>query len=146
MLSALKNLFDKPADSTEESIEHQLQRAAAALLVELIHADHQVQEGELNSLRLAVQQALTLSENEVDDIINMATVAARDATSLYEFTRLINDHYKPEQKCTLIKSMWRIAYADGNLDKYEEHLIRNVADLIYVPHRDFIRLKIEAKG
>lgn len=146
MLSALKNLFDKPVDNAEDSVDHQLRRAAAALLVELVHADHQIQEDELNSLRLAVGQALSLSEDEVDSIVDMATAAARDATSLYEFTRLINDHYSPEQKCTLVESMWRIAYADGNLDKYEEHLIRNVSDLIYVPHRDFIRLKIEAKS
>ncbi len=145
MLNALKNLFNKPIDSAGDSVEHQLSLAAAALLVELVYADHQVQEGELASLSLAVQQALNLSEHEVDSIIELATIAARDATSLYEFTRLINDHYSSKQKNTLIESMWRIAYADGNLDKYEEHLIRNVADLIYVPHRDFIRLKKKAK-
>lgn len=144
MLSVLKNLFGNPEDSAGGNIEHQLQRAATALLVELVHADHQVEDSELDSLRSAVQQALQLGEEEVKDIVDMATTAAREATSLYEFTRLINDHYSAEQKYTLVESMWRIAYADGNLDKYEEHLIRNVSELIYVPHRDFIRLKIKA--
>lgn len=145
MLSALKNLFNMPEESAQGNREHQLKCAAAALLVELVHADHHVAEVELISLSHAVQKALDLAESEVDNILEMATEAAKEATSLYEFTRLINAHYSPEQKCQLIESMWRIAYADGDLDKYEEHLIRNVSDLIYVPHRDFIRLKMLAK-
>tara|TARA_B110000438_G_C15381535_1_gene464980 strand:- start:73 stop:516 length:444 start_codon:yes stop_codon:yes gene_type:complete len=146
MLDALKNLFVKPVKNIEESVEHQLRLAAAALLIELVYADDEVAESELASLRLAVQQALGLSKDEVDGIVELASIAARDSISLYEFTRLINDHYSQEQKATLIESMWRIAYADGDLDKYEEHMIRNVANLIYVPHRDFIRLKKKAAG
>ncbi len=42
--------------------------------------------------------------------------------------------------------MWLVAYADGNLDKYEEHLIRQVAELIYVPHRDYIQCKLAAQN
>ena len=45
-----------------------------------------------------------------------------EATSLYEFTRVINDHYSAEQKLKLIGAMWAVAYADGDLDKYEEAL------------------------
>ena len=37
--------------------------------------------------------------------------------------------------------MWQIAYADGELDKYEEYIIRRVSELIYVAHNDFIRAK-----
>jgi len=37
--------------------------------------------------------------------------------------------------------MWQVAFADDNLDRYEEHLIRKVAELTYVSHQDFIRLK-----
>ena len=39
---------------------------------------------------------------------------------------------------------WAVAYADGNLDKYEEALIRQVAELTYVPHQDYIRCKLDA--
>ena len=64
-----------------------------------------------------------------------------ESTSLYEFTRVINDHYSAAQKLQLIEAMWVVAYADGNLDKYEEHLIRQVAEPIYVSHEDFMRSK-----
>ena len=42
--------------------------------------------------------------------------------------------------------LWDVAYADGRLHKYEEHLVRRIADLIHVPHRTFIRAKHKAKG
>ena len=66
-------------------------------------------------------------------------------TSLFDFTRVINDHYSASQKLELIESMWRVAYADGRLDKYEESLIRQVAELTYVSHSDYIRAKLAAQ-
>lgn len=45
-----------------------------------------------------------------------------------------------------MKAMWEMAYADGNLDKYEDYIIRKVADLIYVPHTEFIRAKSQVKS
>ena len=69
-----------------------------------------------------------------------------EGTSLYEFTRVINDHCCAEQKLQLIKAMWAVAYADGNVDKYEEHLIRQVAELTYVPHSDYIHCKLALRN
>jgi len=63
-----------------------------------------------------------------------------------EFTRVINDHYTPQQKLQLISGMWTVAYADGDLDKYEEALIRQVAELTYVTHEDYIRSKLKVKS
>ena len=68
------------------------------------------------------------------------------ATSLYDFTKVINDHCSPDQKLQLISAMWTVAYADGDLSKYEEHLIRQVADLTYVSHSDYIHCKLAANG
>ena len=67
------------------------------------------------------------------------------ATSLYPFTGLINQHFSPEQKAQVVEALWRVAYADGTLDKYEEHLVRKVAELIHVSHSTFIRTKLKAK-
>jgi uncharacterized tellurite resistance protein B-like protein len=68
-----------------------------------------------------------------------------DSNSLYDFTRDINDNLDSEERIKLIESMWKIAYADGNIDKYEEHIIRKVSNLIYVAHSDFIKAKIKAR-
>jgi uncharacterized tellurite resistance protein B-like protein len=58
---------------------------------------------------------------------------------------LINDSYDYEQKIELIENMWRIAFSDKRLDKYEDHLIRKVSELIYVSHSDFIKTKLKIR-
>ena len=45
-----------------------------------------------------------------------------------------------------MKAMWEIAYADGKLDKYEEHYLRKVSELLYIPHSQFIQQKLAVIG
>lgn len=145
MIKALKSLFMLPEAETPEQLEHRLQLAAAALLIETARADFTQDANEEAALEQLLCNALSLPGQEVRALIAAAGERVDEATSLYEFTRVINDHYGPEEKLTLIASMWQVAYADGDLDKYEEHLIRQVAELTYVPHQDYIRCKLDAR-
>ncbi|WP_027949169.1 TerB family tellurite resistance protein [Haliea salexigens] len=145
MIKALKSLFILPEAETPEQLEHRLQVAAAALLIETARADFTQDASEEAALEQLLCNALSLPSQEVRALITAASERVDEATSLYEFTRVINDHYGPEEKLTLIASMWQVAYADGDLDKYEEHLIRQVAELTYVPHQDYIRCKLDAR-
>ncbi|MFT4520656.1 MAG: putative tellurite resistance protein B-like protein [Halioglobus sp.] len=146
MIGALKALFEIPPKDTEKSVQHRLNLAAAALLIETARADFTLDEIEQKALQALLVNTLDVSAAEVQELVDTAEEHVDRATSLYQYTRVINDHYSAAQKLELIGSMWKVAYADGNLDKYEEHLIRQVADLIYVPHQDYIRTKIEAKN
>lgn len=145
MIGALKALFEIPARETEEALRHRLQLASAALLIETARADFTQDGEEEAAMAQLLHDSLELPMAEVQELMRKANAKADAATSLYEFTRLINDHYIEEEKLELIRHMWVVAWADGNLDKYEEHLIRRVAELIYVSHQDFIRLKLAAK-
>lgn len=146
MIESLKALFKRPAEEDEASLQHRLQLAAAALLIEMSRADSVVDSKEERTLQVVLHAALGLEQSDIAELVELAGKAADKATSLYEFTSLINDHYDREQKLLLIQSMWRVAYADGDLDKYEERLIRQVSDLIHVPHSDYIRMKVAAGG
>lgn len=144
MISKLKSLFSGDADPVET--EHNLQLAAAALMMEVATVDHHYDKTEQDSLIRALGTAFSLSENEASELEALAQQAREDATSLHEFTRQINTQATSEQKFKLIEGMWRVAYADGQLDKYEEHIIRRACDLIHLGHSDFIRAKISAKA
>lgn len=145
MIQVLKNLFLQSPQENAESTERTLRLAAAALLVETARADFTECDTEITKLSQLLTTALKLRQAEVDDLITAARERVEDATSLYEFTRVINDNCSPEQKVRLIGAMWTVAFADGDVDKYEEHLIRNVADLIYVPHSAYIHCKLTAQ-
>jgi uncharacterized tellurite resistance protein B-like protein len=145
MIKALKALFELPEKEKEEDREHRMKIAAAALLIETARADF-TQDGEEESkLEELLCNSLDLGHTEVKNLVDLATQKVDESTSLYEFTREINDHYSAPRKVQLIDAMWRVAYADGRIDKYEEHLIRQVAELTYVPHGNYIRSKLAAK-
>ena len=50
-----------------------------------------------------------------------------------------------QAKVRVIELMWPVAYADGEKHHYEEHLLRQVADLLYIEHEDFIRARHQAE-
>jgi len=132
-------------DSTSRN-DHTLKLTTAALLIEVSRADFELDAAEKASIVGTLRTSFNLSVVELDALIVMAEDEVQQSTSLYQFTRLVNDSYDYEQKLTLISSMWQVAFADGNLDRYEEHLIRKVAELTYVVHKDFIRLKQTARS
>ena len=92
-----------------------------------------------------LNETFNLEKDALQELVSMAETAAIEATSLFEFTSLINENYSYEQRVQLIENLWRVAFADHSLDRYEEHMIRQVSDLIYVKHSDFIRTKLKVK-
>ncbi|WP_439107481.1 TerB family tellurite resistance protein [Congregibacter sp.] len=144
MIGVLKKLFLEDSQENPHNADEVRRIATAALLIEVARADFaQDAEEEAAMARLLVD-TLSLDKDTVDELLKDASKVVDKATSLYEFTRLVNDHYDYEEKCQLINSMWLVAYADKSLSKYEEHLIRRASELIYVTHEDFIRGKIAA--
>lgn len=125
--------------------EHAYRLASAALLIEMSRADFQVSQSERDAVTDAIRRTFDLGAAETEHLLELAAQEADSATSLYEFTRLINDHFDRGQKEHLVELMWQVAFADGHLDKYEEHLVRKVADLIHLPHVAFIHAKHRAK-
>lgn len=145
MITALKKLFEAPAQESEADRQRRMRLAAAALLIETARADFSQDASEEDALEQLLSSSLELDRQAVHELVEAATRQLDGSTSLYEFTRVINDYYSAQQKLELIAAMWRVAYADGDLDKYEEHLIRQVAELTYVPHADYIRTKLDAR-
>lgn len=141
LIKVFKSLFENSADTNQRTTEHTLALVAAALLYEVARADFEQDAEEETTLTKALQEAFGLDSKTLADIKQQASAQVDEATSLYEFTRIINDHADANDKYIIVKLMWQVALADGEISRYEEHLIRRVAELIYVSHSDFIRAK-----
>ena len=87
-----------------------------------------------------------LPRAEVDELMENAAAHADSATSLYEFTSVLNAQFDQAQKTHFVEQLWRIAYADGELEKHEAHLVRKVADLLHLRHREYIGGKMRAES
>ena len=150
MIESIKSFFEKNLTKKEEeeapsSAMSRVDLTCAALLVEVMNSDHELDEREHQEFMAVLQQSYNIAESDLEELTKLAKDEAFEATSLYEFTKLINDSYDYEQKVMLIENMWRIAFSDKRLDKYEDHLIRKVSELIYVSHSDFIKTKLKVR-
>ena len=149
MINKIKELitkFGNKEEIEEESDLSQLNNACVALLVEIAFADKEFDETEKTSLKLTLMETYAIEEADIDEIIKDAENTVAESTSLYGYTRIVNDEFEYDDKLSLLKNLWKVAYADGNLDKYEEHLIRKISDLIHISHSDYINIKLEVRG
>ena len=148
MIVKIRQFFEQYVVVTEsiddEQVEHQLQLASAALMIEVLYADHAVEQRELDTLRTVLQDYFKLSKGEADELIALADEQRIEATDYYQFTSLINEFYTQQQKRELITRLWQMAYADNAIHKLEEHLLRRLADLLHVPHSAFMQSKHSA--
>lgn len=149
MLNKISAFFERhlqPAGGPSSHFsQEQKQLAVAALLIEVAMADHVFNEHELQSLQKLLQQKFSINNEQIHELIELAKEESSEATSLHQFTRLVHEHCDEQKKFELLVSMWELALADQIVDKHEEYIIRKVADLIYVPHTEFIRAKFIAK-
>ncbi len=145
MFERLRKLL--PSMETEDQpVEDPTPLAAAMLLFEVAWADHEIAVAEIESMVSALTQLFGIDESVARTLTNQAIVAHETETSIYPFTRAINDALSVEEKQHLLTTLWRLALADQIVDQYEEHTIRRIADLLYIAHRDFIRAKRDAQS
>jgi uncharacterized tellurite resistance protein B-like protein len=147
MWAKLKAIFDGLDETpTEDQLDQRKRLACAALMIEVATVDNDFDPRELDALRKQLQISFELDDDTAQTLCDEALTERHDATSLHQFTRLVNEHCDPQEKFDLVVGMWRVAFADDDLDKYEEHIIRRASELIYVSHSDFIRAKLEARS
>jgi uncharacterized tellurite resistance protein B-like protein len=118
--------------------------AVAALLVEVLRADFDVAPTERQQVMVSVSALLGLGPEETKALVEEAERHIDRSHDLYQFTSQINRTFSEAEKVGLLEALWRVADADLTVHKYEEHLIRRVADLLHVRHSDFIAAKLRA--
>ena len=143
----ISELGNQPSDveNREEKEQNIINNACAALLIETALADKEFNIEEIDSMKRTLREVYEIDEKDLDELISESEKKVSESTSLYEYTRLINDLCDYQDKLKLINNLWAIAFADKYLDKYEEHLIRKVSDLLYISHSDFIQQKLKVK-
>jgi uncharacterized tellurite resistance protein B-like protein len=145
MIKKLKNILlgDAEFAAEAENDADRQQLALASLLVEMARADFDESQEEHSLIIDLLARHYDLTSAESLELLNRARDATNNAVCLFDFARALHASLDAEQKQEIIRLLWRIALADSRLDKYEDFLVRKVADLLYVPHGDVVRIKHE---
>ncbi len=151
MLGFIKNLISNDDTTSDNSIskkyssETKLQIATCALFLEIANSDDDFSIEEKTFIEKTMRDKFNLDDELVEELLALATQQTEESVSLYEFTDIINKSYGRDAKLIIIKNLWRLVYADGKLDKYEEYFMRTISRNLHLEHSDMIAAKLEAK-
>ena len=128
-----------------ENDYHKKQMAAAALFIEVLKSDFEHRDEEWATVESSLCELFDLSSDEIAQITALAEEEVHNAVSLQGFTRCINDNYANEEKLKIVEMLWRVVLADGVINKHENHIMRKIGSLLYIPHKDYVRAKQRAR-
>ena len=129
----------KKVDKKEVGFEVEL--TATVLAYEIARSDGDISDDELSVLMEEIEKIAIKVGKEKSEILKIVENYSKDSTSFFEFIEDINKNYEKDKKLSLLRFMWKTAYADGRLDVDEERLVRRVADLIKIKDIEVLKLK-----
>jgi uncharacterized tellurite resistance protein B-like protein len=126
---------------TAANPEQRQQLALASLLIEMARADFDESASEHVAIADLLASHFELTPEESQALLKRAQDESDSAVCLFDFSRALHESLDAEQRLEVIELLWKVALADNKLDKYEDYLVRKVADLLYVADSDVVRLK-----
>ena len=148
MIKSLKAYLDNfLQESSEDNIspQNKIELATAVLMIEISLADEKTGDEEYKIIKKILLEQFHSDKIKINELILLAEDEVDHAISLHEFAETINKQLSAIDKVNIIKNLWRVAYADAYVHKYEEYYIRKIADLLHVSHADYIKTKLEAE-
>jgi uncharacterized tellurite resistance protein B-like protein len=147
MIDIMKRFFGKGtehgAGSGEENSAHDVRVAACALFLEMANIDGEFSDLEMAQVLTILEKDYGLSPAHAESLVEIASDELKGSIDLWQFTNRINQHYTLEEKLEIITLVWRIAYADGKLDKHEDYLVHKLANLLRLQHKQLIDAKVK---
>lgn len=150
MLDYLKKLLTEKTNNGEQTVEldnkRRVQIATCALFLEVANSDDDFSIEEKEFIESTMKDKFNLDDKTVSELINLSIKQTEKSVSLYEFTEIINQIFDQDSKFEILKNLWRLVFADGTLDKYEEYFIRKISGNLHMEHSNMIAAKMEVKA
>ena len=146
MFERLKGVFAREQNSDVEPESTTVPLAAAMLLLEVAWADHELEDRELEQVKVALESMYEIDQDQGSEIVDRARADHEKSTGVFPFTRLLNERLDRSERKVLLVHLWRVANFEGDKEHYEEHVIRKITDLLYLNHSDFIAAKREVQS
>ena len=131
---------DSPETKVDDDV-NAVELAAAVLLIEMARADFEQDNLENEMIIELLKEYFLLDHEDAHDLFHEAEKIADNSVSLHEFTRTLHETLNEEAKNEIIEMLWRLALVDDSLDRYEDYLVRKIADLLYVSNSSVLRIK-----
>lgn len=124
--------------------QQQLQLAVAGFLHEMTRVDSKQKPEEARTAVAALVKMFALPDLEAQALLEEA--GSQRLTSYFDPASIIKRLLSIEQRSVLVENLWRVAFADAELNVYEDQFVRKIADLIYVPNTECMLARQRAKN
>jgi len=141
----LKRIFSLLAPASETPEPDRIPLATAVLLLELAHSDGEYSSTEQKLIADLLETQFQLTPGTRQELLELAQKVRDESFDLHQFTSQINHNFSQPEKEQIIQGFWRLAFADGRLDAQEETMLRQLANLIGLSHRQMINAKLAVK-
>ena len=136
----------KKVAQEDKPVKFEIELTATILAYEIARSDGDISKSELDLLLNEVKKITSKVNKSQDEILEIIETYSKNSVSFHEFIEDINKDYSKEEKLSLIKYLWDVAFADNILEVSEERLIRRIADLIKIKDVEVLKLKDSSKN
>jgi uncharacterized tellurite resistance protein B-like protein len=145
MLKHIRELFAPQNEAPAVCTPERLQVAVSVLLLEVAGADSEFSAGECEKVIDLLRERFGLDQEDAEELIRVAQERREETYDLYQFTKQINECCSVSEKEQIIREIWRIIYADQNLDAHEDYLVHKLARLLNLTHQQLIEAKMDVR-
>ena len=131
MIKLLKDILSNNI-SEEDKVHTKNLELLSGLMIEAAYTDGQIDEIEINKIKLTLINVFEEDPKEVDLFLEEAIKNKNNTKSLHYYTSLINKNFSDDKKLRLIEALWEIVLSDGKIHDYESNLIRRLSGLLYI--------------
>ena len=111
--------------------------ALSCLLVEAALVDEDFGEDEKRIIfNILKKQFRNVSSNSINKIITEAIESFNNSSDLITHTKKIKENWELDDRIDIIEMLWKVCLVDGQLEPYEDMLIRRISGLIYVDDKN----------
>ncbi len=146
MFERLKSVFVPPGESQDGNEKDDTQRiriATAVILLEVANSDDEFSDAERDTVVSILKDSFRLSDEEVTELLAVSNEEREGSVDMWHFANIINENYTDSEKFRVMEKIWRVIYADGRLDKYEDHIVHKLATILHIPHSRMIEAKLK---
>jgi len=136
----------KKPEIKENKNDFDAELTASILAYEIARSDGDISEPELAILLDEIKKISIKVGKEVNKVLEIIEEYSRNSVSFYEFIDDINKDYSKDNKLSLIRFLYDVAYADKILEVNEERLIRRIADMIKIKDIEVLKIKDASKN
>ena len=128
-----KSSENKNEDLTSNSL---IEEAVAVLLLRAANIDGKKDAKEIDAIKKLIIKQFNYDEQKTNALIDSASDKEESSTDLFEWSKIINDHYDLDSKKIVFSMMCEIICADGLIDPFESNFIRRLSGLLYISDKE----------